>query len=310
MTKIYLNRKIKNDSFVSNKLVIRNDVSNGSLVSNKLLIRNQKVPNKIYKGLNTHKLREEFVPEIEPELLSYKEDYWKKVFPRDLNNISEDDFKNILAHIPTKSSFKRARNEMALKVGYYLAVRTEELVEPNYGNFDIKKLKEQFPNDRVGFLQEGFITITGKGYKTRSVPIFMELKKDLWRFLYGDLRKHVGKNLFEGKKGVPLGDSSFGTKLFRQSVNEYLSNNVVTAKLRESYERWVWHSLRHTCATNFVTYCEESKSDPFFDIPQWLGHADEETTKLYICAEALLHKRLETIKKLDSMSIKPASQGA
>lgn len=224
--------------------------------------------------------------------------------------ISEDDFKNILAHIPTKNSFKRARDEMALKVGYYLAVRTEELVEPDYGNFDIKKLKEQFPNDNVGFYQEGFITITGKGYKTRSVPIFMELKKDLWRFLYGDLSKHVGKNLFEDKKGVPLGDSSYGTKLFRRSVNEYLSNNVVTAKLRESYERWVWHSLRHTCATNFVTYCQESKSDPFLDIPQWLGHADDETTKLYICAEALLHKRLETIKKLDSMSIKPASQEA
>ena len=122
MTKIYLNRKIKNDSFVSNKLVIRNDVSNGSLVSNKLLIRNQKVPNKIYKGLNTHKLREEFVPEIEPELLSYKEDYWKKVFPRDLNNISEDDFKKLqISNIGSYSIFlPKYSNKLAKLLRRYL----------------------------------------------------------------------------------------------------------------------------------------------------------------------------------------------
>lgn len=217
--------------------------------------------------------------------------------------IREEDFNNILAHIPTKNTFKRSRDEMALKVGYFLGVRTHELVK--YGNFDIENLKEQFPNDKDGFYEEAFIKITGKGYKRRSVPICMELKKDLFRFLYGDLSKYVEKNLFEKKKGVPIISTSYATKLFRSSVDEYLSKNIIPAKLRESYIRWVFHSLRHTCATNFVTYCEDmdmGRYDPMLSLPQWMGHEDDDTTKLYICAEALLFKRLEVIKKLDNMS--------
>ena len=99
--------------------------------------------------------------------------------------------------------------------------------------------------------------------------------------------------------------TSYATKLFRSSVNEYLSKNIIPAKLREYYIRWVFHSLRHTCATNFVTYCEDmdmGRYDPMLSLPQWMGHEDDDTTKLYICAEALLFKRLEVIKKLDSMS--------
>ncbi|ATC99625.1 tyrosine-type recombinase/integrase [Pseudoalteromonas spongiae] len=218
--------------------------------------------------------------------------------------IQEEDFNNILAHIPTKDMFKRSRNEMALKMGYFLGVRTHELVK--YGNFDIENLKKQFPNDKVGFYEEAFIKITGKGYKRRSVPISMELKKDLFRFLYGDLSKYVGKNLFEKKKGTPMTSASYATKLFRSSVDEYLSKNITPAELRSSYNRWVFHSLRHTCATNFVTYCEDmdmGRYDPMLSLPQWMGHEDDNTTKLYICAEALLFKRLEVIKKLDRMSI-------
>ncbi|NYR13718.1 tyrosine-type recombinase/integrase [Pseudoalteromonas sp. MIP2626] len=217
--------------------------------------------------------------------------------------IREEDFNNILAHIPTKDTFKRFRDEMALKVGYFLGVRTHELVK--YGNFDIESLKEQFPSDKYGFYEEAFIKITGKGYKRRSVPICMELKKDLFRFLYGDLSKYVERNLFEKSKGVPMTSASYGTKLFRYSVDEYLSKNIVPAKLRDSYNRWVFHSLRHTCATNLVTYCEDmdmGRYDPMLSLPQWMGHEDDDTTKLYICAEALLFKRLEAIKKLDSMS--------
>jgi site-specific recombinase XerD len=221
--------------------------------------------------------------------------------------ISEDDFKNILAQITAKNTFKRWRDEFALKVGYFLGVRAHELVEPKYGNFDIKKLKKQFPNDKAGFFEEGFIKITGKGYKRRSVPICMELKKDLWRFLYGDMRTYVGKNLFEKNKGVPLVDTDYGTNIFGHAREEYLSNNVISSKLRDSYNRWSFHSLRHTCATNFVTYCENTKSDPFLDIPQWMGHSDEKTTKLYICSEALLNQRLERVKQLDSMSAKTAT---
>jgi integrase len=194
---------------------------------------------------------------------------------------------------------------MALKVGYFLGVRSHELVK--YNNFDIEVLKEQFPNDKNGFYEEAFIKITGKGYKRRSVPVCMELKKDLFRFLYGDLSKYVEKNLFEKKKGVPITSTSYGTKLFRSSADEYLSKNIVSYKLRDSYNRWVFHSLRHTCATNFVTYCEGmdiGRYDPMLSLPQWMGHEDDDTTKLYICAEALLFKRLEVIKKLDSMSAK------
>lgn len=214
--------------------------------------------------------------------------------------ISEDDFKNILAHITTKNSYKRARDELALKFGYHLGVRAHELV--SYGNFDIKNLKKQFPDNKTGFFEQGFIRVTGKGFKTRSVPICLPLKRALWKFLYGEWSKHVGKSLFEKKKGEPLVDTDYAGNVFKAACNAYICNNIVQSKIRETYNRWVFHSLRHTCATNFVTFCDNTKSDPYLDLPQWMGHSQKETTNLYICAEALLNRRLEILKQLENES--------
>jgi site-specific recombinase XerD len=218
--------------------------------------------------------------------------------------IDRDDFSAILSHVVAKSAFGRLRNELALKCGYHIGVRTEELV--GYDNFSVNKLKSEFPNDKTGFLEHGFIKIIGKGHKLRSVPVCLDLKKDLFRFLYGDLSNKIGIHLFESRKGQPLTDPSYGSNTFRRAKEKFLATNIIPSKERKSFERWVFHSLRHTCATNFVTYCEDmdgGKYDPFLAIPQWMGHNDRKTTELYVCAEALLKRRLNVLKLMDRMSV-------
>jgi hypothetical protein len=51
-------------------------------------------------------IKKETIPEIKPTLVAYKEEYWNKVFPIDLNDISDDDFKKLqISNIGTFNIF-------------------------------------------------------------------------------------------------------------------------------------------------------------------------------------------------------------
>jgi len=224
--------------------------------------------------------------------------------------LNEDDFTSILTHVEAKSHFKRMRDEMALMLGYYLGLRTHELV--SYGNFNLIKLKEQFPSNNESMLSEGFISITGKRYKTRSVPMVFEVKKLLYRFLYGDLSRYIKNSIFECVNNQVLTDASYGTNVFRTAKQNYLSSNSVSDLHRKSVEYWGFHSLRHTCATNYVSFCEDGeqgKYNPFIQLPQWLGHSNPETTKIYIWAEAIKNKRFSMLRKLEELSMPDGVNG-
>lgn len=214
-----------------------------------------------------------------------------------------EDFNTILSHVVANDCHKRARDELALKLGYYAGIRTHELVA--FDNFSIANLRKQFSNEISNFFAYEFISIIGKGYKRRSIPLTMELKKSLHRFLYGDYAGIVKKHLFERSNGFAIKDLSYGTNTFRKAVRKFLATTIVSKELRETYSNWSYHSLRHTCATNFVTFCDYNgnhKYDPILYLPQWLGHCSIETSKLYICSEALLHRNLEVFLKLDELS--------
>lgn len=217
--------------------------------------------------------------------------------------IKIEDFNTILSNVVTKHCYKRARDELALKLGYYAGIRTHELIA--YDNFSIANLRKQFSNEKNNFFDYAFISVTGKGYKRRSIPLSMELKKSLYRFLYGDYAGIFKAHLFEKSNGVVIKDLSYGTNTFRQAVRQYLASTIVSKELRETYSNWSYHSLRHTCATNFVTFCNDNgnhKYDPILYLPQWLGHSSIETSKLYMCSEALLNRNLEVFQKLDELS--------
>jgi len=202
--------------------------------------------------------------------------------------IHESDLENILAHVKTKSEYKRKRDQFAIKAGYYLGCRAHELI--NKDNFKISKLKKELPEG--GFLEKGHIRIIGKGNKSRTVLITsLEFKRDLYKILYSSSSKHFKKYIFETPSSGCLTDPNYATATFKEAVNCYLAENLVSEDMSRTYMGLSYHSLRHTFATNLVTFCEEEGYDTRIFLPQWLGHSQIETSNLYICAQALLKKK-------------------
>lgn len=61
----------------------------------------------------------------------------------------------------------------------------------------------------------------------------------------------------------------------------------------------VFHSLRHTYATNMVTWLHNQNLNNYHIIlPEYMGHASVETTDSYIQFEAVLNNRHSILNKL------------
>ncbi|WP_413284042.1 tyrosine-type recombinase/integrase [Vibrio sp. MA40-2] len=205
----------------------------------------------------------------------------------------------LLPNISAKSSFKRARDELALKLGYYAGLRTHELVLKD--NFSINRLKTILPkNSKIS--GDNHISIKGKGSKIRRLPLHPELVSSLYEFVYGHLSNKCKNHIFEDGNGNRLVDEQYGSDVFSNSVKNYLSQNRVNEGDRTSLKNKRFHSLRHTYATNAVTFCNDvdSKYNPRWAVTQWMGHATEETTEIYICYEAVKNNRFDI---LDTMKL-------
>lgn len=205
--------------------------------------------------------------------------------------IDSVEFEKISSCVPGSNSFLRARNELALMLGIEAGLRTHEL--NNYKNFAIDQLKDQLS---VGSIT-GFLLVYGKGNKGRNIPISVVLMKKLHRFLYGDLKTHVNKYLFENRHAEEMKNNSFGTDLFNESRNKFLSENEVNVETFKTLKNWSYHSLRHTCATNWVTLCHNHGWPIEITVQEWMGHAFIGTTKRYVDSEAVLKSRVELLIK-------------
>ena len=205
----------------------------------------------------------------------------------------------ILPNIKANSSFKRERDELALKLGYFAGIRTHELIAN--GNFTISRMEKLIPKG-TSILLDDHITIFGKGSKARKLPLWPELVSSLHNFLYGVHRGKLKDTLFENGRGKPLCDEQYGSDVFRAAMNNYLKNNSVESQVYDSLKQKSFHSLRHSFATNAVTFCyeTEAKYSPKWAVMQWMGHSDEKTTDIYICFEAIKNNRLGVI---DSMKL-------
>ena len=209
-------------------------------------------------------------------------------------------FENIiLPNVEAKTSFKRERDELALKLGYFAGIRAHELV--SNGNFTLARMEKLIPRD-TSVLLDDHLTVLGKGSKVRKLPLWPELVSSLHKFLYGIHRKKLKENLFEDGRGKPLCDEQYASDVFRKAINNYLTIISVENEVYISLKQKSFHSLRHTYATNAVTFCYEvdAKYSPRWAVTQWMGHSDERTTDIYICFEAIKNNRLGVI---DSMKL-------
>lgn len=181
-------------------------------------------------------------------------------------------FDQLLEHLERKSDFERDRDELALKIGYEIGVRTEELVRAN--NWSIKKLEAVRLNWRFGEEIE-WKNLIGKGSgggKARDVLIKPGMVELIFEHM--DKYKEIYKNsehLFCHKDGTKV-SSKHGTNTFYDAKLNF-NHSEINFK---SFQK-----LRHSYATNLALWCIKHQMS-WRLIQDRLGHADSSTTDIYL----------------------------
>ncbi|WP_191624322.1 tyrosine-type recombinase/integrase [Pseudomonas fluorescens] len=223
--------------------------------------------------------------------------------------LSKNLFNLILAHIKTRDSFIRYRDELVLLFGYHCGLRSSEVT--SLDNLQTESLLEKISEADATEHLTITIPIIGKGSKVRYVLVNPYTVNKIRKFLYGARSQLPPGCLLCSVKGKPL-SASHATRLFqttrdialpslKKEIQDAFTNkpDQYTVSFK-TIKLTVFHSLRHTFATNLVDYCYKNGIDPYQYISEQLGHEREETTKEYITFEANIFSRDKTRKKLNS----------
>lgn len=144
-----------------------------------------------------------------------------------------------------------ARDRAILELMYSSGLRLSELV-----NLDISSID----------YRDSMVTVTGKGNKTRMVPVGAKAIKSLknWLKLRSQMANADELALFVSKRGKRISRRSIQQRLKDWAIKQGLSTHVHP------------HMLRHSFASHIL----ESSSD-LRAVQELLGHADISTTQVY-----------------------------
>lgn len=164
---------------------------------------------------------------------------------------------------PDTSTFTGLRDRAILELMYSSGLRVSEAVSIQVNDVD---------------LEAGILTTTGKGSKTRRVPVGSSAVEWVRSFLAarGKIEKIEITNLFVTPAGRPLN---------RQAIFLFIKEYAERCGL----EGVSPHTLRHSFATHLVQNRADIRS-----VQQMLGHADISTTQIYThMTDAHLRKAYE-----------------
>ena len=166
---------------------------------------------------------------------------------RKLPQVLDADEMAALVEVPTDSP-EAIRDRAFLELLYSSGLRVSEIVSVRWIDLD---------------LGDGQLRVTGKGGKTRIVPVGRKALEALAN-LRDQETPSAQSTIFTGRGGKPLSTNSVRARL----------------KLRAS-EQGIWkrvypHLLRHSCASHLL----ESSGD-LRAVQELLGHADIGTTQIY-----------------------------
>ena len=120
-------------------------------------------------------------------------------------------------------------------------------------------------------LNHGFVRVTGKGQKTRLVPVGGAAREKLSRYLAEDrpaqLKDPAQRAMFLTDRGRPM---------TRQGFWKTLRNYARRAGVRLPSGEVSPHKLRHSFATHLVEHGADLRA-----VQAMLGHADIATTEVY-----------------------------
>lgn len=175
----------------------------------------------------------------------------ERYLPETLNEIDVD---RLLAGTPAESAEPLVvRDRAILELLYASGLRAAELVGARLENLD---------------LEQGIIRVTGKGNKTRIVPVGSRAREVLARYL-----SHARAMLVKRKTGSVLFLSNRGQGLTTHRVWEIVRD----AAKRAGLETRVYpHLVRHSFATHLLSNGADLRV-----IQEMLGHADISTTEIY-----------------------------
>lgn len=143
------------------------------------------------------------------------------------------------------------RDRAMLELIYSSGLRLAELISLNINDIDF--------SDRI-------LTVTGKGKKTRSIPVGRQAIKAIKQWLKHRQAMAAEKEqaLFVSKRGKRISPRSVQQRLKEWAIKQGLPNHVHP------------HMLRHSFASHML----ESSSD-LRAVQELLGHADISTTQVY-----------------------------
>ncbi len=157
---------------------------------------------------------------------------------------------------------------------HVLAIRDRAMLELLYGSgLRVTELVE-LKVDAIS-LNEGIVRATGKGNKTRLVPMSAETIDAIRVWLAGPRAELIARATRNGLRRLPseLFITSRGKKLTRQG---FWKNLKRYAQLADLPQRTSPHKLRHSFATHLLDGGADLRS-----VQAMLGHVDLATTQIY-----------------------------
>lgn len=182
----------------------------------------------------------------------------KKTNTRNIRYLTLDGIKAILDSVDSTSRTGR-RDLVLLSVLYDSGARVQELADLTVGDIRLQR--------------PGTISLTGKGKKTRIVPMLEPTARLL--------RQYLAENSLDGatKKQYPLFCNRSDKKLSRAGIS-YVLNKYVD-RIRELHPNLIpdvvsVHSFRHSKAMHML-----QAGVPLIYIRDFLGHEEISTTEIY-----------------------------
>lgn len=177
---------------------------------------------------------------------------------------TEDTLRRLLGWRP--STFEGFRLHAMICLALDTGARVDELLTLRRENINLTDL---------------FVTVVGKGNKTRTMPISAECRKVLYHFL----KRHTFDLAFPSRHGD------------KWSYRAALDHLKSTAKQLGITDKVGFHALRHTFATSYLR-----DGGNLIYLQRLLGHSDLQTTKVYIANQvedlAMVHKKTSLLSKL------------
>lgn len=143
------------------------------------------------------------------------------------------------------------RDKAMFELFYSSGLRLTELVSTNLNDID---------------LVEGFITVIGKGNKTRQIPVgrYAIIAIKQWLTVRDEFMREATEALFLNRQGKRISQRSIQLRLKQWAHKQGIDMHVHP------------HMLRHTFATHMLEGCGDIRA-----VQELLGHADLSSTQIY-----------------------------